>query len=142
MTALKELLEQVRQVASCVSQLRSWAYATKYGYAGQEILSIIRSFDLDRFPNEDPPLPAERMFDQSLFQRGSEKSIERAKDLGEAFTEAVVLLRHLQQPADSPEEFEWHQENQPVFNSHVRDVVMGLTGRELPEGWLEGEDDA
>jgi hypothetical protein len=139
MPSFEEVIEDVKQMALCVSRIRRWAYGTTYGFASHEVLDILRSFGFDRYENEDPPpLPAERQFDRMLFWR--EDSIEQVKILGEIFQEAVVLLNHLQQPAHTQEEFEWHQENRPVFNSLVRDIVMSLTGKELPGGWLDWEE--
>lgn len=127
-------------------ELRAWAYSTFHGVAAHEVLNIIRSWSLDSLIPEEPP--AERQFDHVLFWGNGDHSVEQAKKLEAIFHHVLYYMQGLlQQPPHSSSEAEaeaaekWTREQRQRFNTHIRDIVMALTGQELPRRWLNWEKD-
>jgi hypothetical protein len=126
-----------------IKELRAWAYDSPHGTAAHEVLNILRSWRLD--PHiEDPP--AERQFDSVLFWGNDVHSIEDAKKLEAIFHHVLYdMLGMLQQPPHSSSDEEakaaekWTKEERQRYNTHIRDIVMALTGQELPPQWLDWE---
>lgn len=129
-----------------IKAIRAWAYQTPHGTASHEVLRILRDWRLDPRSNEPIDIPAERQFNRILFWGDGDRSAEQARKLEEIFHHVLYdMLGLLQQPPHSSSDAEakaaekWTKEERRCYNIHIRDIVMALTGQELPPRWLDWE---